>query len=163
MTTAVEPARAQEPFWRPMVAAIGKTASGSMASGLLSALATKVVASLLGPGSVALLQTLQQLRDGALAAATATGKTALVQGASAFEGSERREYLRRDHRTHQPEPRDNNRHQEDGRRLRQMTQREDGADHRKWRAQPVSQVSVEEWAEAGAERVPERDDRQIAP
>jgi len=34
------------------------------------------------------------LRDGALAAATATGKTALVQGASAFEGSERREYLR---------------------------------------------------------------------
>jgi len=94
MTTAVEPARAQEPFWRPMVAAIGKTASGSMASGLLSALATKVVASLLGPGSVALLQTLQQLRDGALAAATATGKTALVQGASAFEGSERREYLR---------------------------------------------------------------------
>jgi O-antigen/teichoic acid export membrane protein len=94
MTTAVAPARAQEPLWRPMVAAIGKTGGGSIASGLLSALGTKIIASLLGPGSVALLQTLQQLRDGALAAATANGKTALVQGASAFEGVERREYLR---------------------------------------------------------------------
>jgi len=94
MTTAVEPARAKESLWRPMIWAMGKTAGGSMASGLLSALGMKIIAWMLGPGAVALLQTLQQLRDGALAAATANGKTALVQGASAFEGIERREYLR---------------------------------------------------------------------
>lgn len=94
MTTAVEPARAQAPLWRPMVTAIGKTGGGSIASGLLSALGTKIIALLLGPGPVALLQTLQQLRDGALAAATANGKTAMVQGASALESTGRREYLR---------------------------------------------------------------------
>ncbi len=77
-----------------MVAAMGKTGGGSIASGLLSALATKIVATMLGPGSIALLQTLQQLRDGAVTVATANGRTALVQGASALEGVERREYLR---------------------------------------------------------------------
>src|SRR5580692_9984461 len=94
MTTAVEPARAEQTLWRPMIAAMGKTGAGSIASGLLSALGTKIIATLLGPGPVALLQTLQQLRDGAVIAATANGKTALVQGASALEGVARREYVR---------------------------------------------------------------------
>ena len=92
--TAAEPARVQGSLWRPMVLAMGKTGGASIASGLLSALGTKVIASMLGPGSVALLQTLQQLRDGAVTAATTNGKTALVHGASALEGIERREYVR---------------------------------------------------------------------
>ncbi len=94
MTTAAEPARAEASLWRPMIAAMGKTGGGSMASGLLSALATKIVAQMLGPGSIALLATLQQLRDGAVTAATANGRTALVQGASSRVGVERREYVR---------------------------------------------------------------------
>ena len=77
-----------------MVAAMSKTGGASIASGLFSALGTKIIASLLGPGSLALLQTLQQLRDGALIAAIANGKMALVQGASELEGSRRREYVR---------------------------------------------------------------------
>ncbi len=94
MTTAVQPARVEAPLWGPMVAAMGKTGGASIVSGLLGALGTKIVAAMLGPGSLALLATLQQLRDAALTAATANGKTALVQGASAFEGVERREFVR---------------------------------------------------------------------
>ncbi len=94
MTTAAEPTTIETRGWKPMVAAIGKTAGASIAGGLFSALATKLIAALLGPGAFALLQTLQQLRDGALIAATANGRTALVQGASALEGIERREFLR---------------------------------------------------------------------
>jgi O-antigen/teichoic acid export membrane protein len=94
MTTAVQPVRVEASPWRPMIAAMGKIGGASIMSGLLSALGTKIIAAVLGPGSVALLQTLQQLRDGAVTAATANGRTALVQGASELEGAERREYLR---------------------------------------------------------------------
>lgn len=94
MTAVAEPVRSETPLWRPMVAALSKTGGASIASGLLSALATKIVAALLGPGSLALLQTLQQLRDGALIVATSNGRMALVQGASELEGAARREYVR---------------------------------------------------------------------
>jgi len=77
-----------------MALAMSKTGGGSIASALLSAVGTKIVAALLGPGQVALLGTLQQLRDGAVTAATANGRTALVQGASELKAVERREYLR---------------------------------------------------------------------
>jgi O-antigen/teichoic acid export membrane protein len=77
-----------------MVVALGKTGAASIGSGLVSALGTKIVASVLGPGSLALLQTLQQLRDGALIVATSNGKMALVQGASELEGTARRELVR---------------------------------------------------------------------
>ena len=80
--------------WRPVVAAMGKTGAASMASGSLSALATKIIAMTAGPAAVALLATLQQTRQMAVVAATANGQTALVQGASAFQGDQRREYLR---------------------------------------------------------------------
>lgn len=93
MTTAAEAVKA-EARWRPMVTAMSKTGGASVASGLLSAVGTKIVATLLGPGSVALLATLQQLRDGAVIAATANGRTALVQGASELESGTRREYVR---------------------------------------------------------------------
>jgi antigen flippase len=94
MTTVATPVRVEVSLWRPMVLAMGKTGGGSIVSGLLSALGTKIIATMLGPSSIALLQTLQQLRDGAVTAATANGRTAVVQGASALEGIERREYLR---------------------------------------------------------------------
>ncbi len=70
------------------------SAAGAAASGLLSIVATKIVAVLMGPASLALLATLQQLRQTAVTAATCNGQTALVQGASGFEGVARREYLR---------------------------------------------------------------------
>ncbi len=93
MTAVTEAVRA-EARWHPMVSAMSKTGGASVASGLLSAVGTKIIATLLGPGSVALLATLQQLRDGAVIAATANGRTALVQGASELETSARREYVR---------------------------------------------------------------------
>jgi PST family polysaccharide transporter len=77
-----------------MLAAMGKTGAAAIASGLLGALGTKMIALLLGPAAVALLQTLEQVRDGAVTVATCNGRTALVQGASALEGTARREYLR---------------------------------------------------------------------
>jgi O-antigen/teichoic acid export membrane protein len=70
------------------------SAAGAVASGLLSIIATKIVAVLMGPASLALLATLQQLRQTAVTAATCNGQTALVQGASALEGAACREYLR---------------------------------------------------------------------
>ena len=94
MTAATEPVREEASLWRPMARAMSQTGGASIASGLVSALGTKIVATLLGPGSVALVATLQQLRDGAVIAATANGRTALVQGASELETVARREYLR---------------------------------------------------------------------
>jgi PST family polysaccharide transporter len=94
---ATLPQTAREPevsAWRTVVVAAAKSGTGSMASGLLAALSIKIIASLLGPAQVALLQTLQQIRDAALAAATLNGQTALVQGVSALAGRAGREYLR---------------------------------------------------------------------
>jgi len=67
---------------------------GALASGLLSAGAAKIVASVLGPAGVAVLGTLQQCRETGAVAATLNGQTALVQGASHLTGVERREFLR---------------------------------------------------------------------
>ncbi len=94
MMAAAGPARSETPLWRPMVMALSQTGAASIASGLMSAVGTKIVAALLGPGSFALLQTLQQLRDGAAVVATVNGRMALVQGATELEGAARREYLR---------------------------------------------------------------------
>jgi PST family polysaccharide transporter len=94
MTAAMAGEEAGESRWRPMVLAMGKSAGATISGGLVSALGTKIFASLLGPGAMALLATLQQLRDGAVTVATANGRTALVQGACALRGAERREYLR---------------------------------------------------------------------
>jgi O-antigen/teichoic acid export membrane protein len=90
-TATITPERTR---WRPLVSAMTKTGGASIASGLLSALATKIVAAVAGPASVALLATLQQTRQAALVAATGNGQTALVRGASAFEGERRREFVR---------------------------------------------------------------------
>jgi len=80
--------------WRPVVRAMSQTGGASLASGLLSVIAYKILAVTLGPAQVALLATLQQIRQTALTGATLNGQTALIQGASAVTGSVRREYLR---------------------------------------------------------------------
>jgi PST family polysaccharide transporter len=71
-----------------------QTGAASLLSGLLSMLATKIIAVTLGPAHVATLSTLQQLRQAAVVGSTLTGQTALVQGVSASSGRERREFLR---------------------------------------------------------------------
>src|SRR5260370_22270520 len=82
------------PQWRRPLAAMSKSGSAALASGLLSALAMKIVAAVAGPVYVALLVTLQQIRQMALVASTGNGQTALVRAASAFEGQQRREFVR---------------------------------------------------------------------
>src|SRR5262249_37485338 len=77
-------ARAALPVrWRPVLRAMSQTGGSSLASGLLSLAATKILAVMLGPAQVALLATLQQIRQTALTGATLNGQTALIQGASA--------------------------------------------------------------------------------
>jgi O-antigen/teichoic acid export membrane protein len=80
--------------WRELAGAMGASAGGAVASGLLSIAANKILAVMLGPVVLALYATLGQIRDTAQMAATGNGKTALVQGASALEGAARRDYLR---------------------------------------------------------------------
>jgi len=71
-----------------------RSGAGTVASGLLALSATKILAVMLGASAVALLETLQQIRQIALVAATANGQTGLVQGASALSGQARREFVR---------------------------------------------------------------------
>jgi len=78
----------------PVVRAMSQSGLGALASGLLSAIATKILAALGGPAALAMLTTLQQLRQVAVAGATGNGQTALVRGASALEGVEQTEYVR---------------------------------------------------------------------
>lgn len=80
--------------WRAIAAAMGKTGGVALLSGLLTMLATKLLAVMLGPGPIAQLGSLQQLRQVGLTAATLGGQTALIQGASALNGEARREFLR---------------------------------------------------------------------
>lgn len=80
--------------WRPLLGAMSKTGGAALASGLLSALAVKMIAVFAGPPQVAVLATLQQIRQAGLVAATANGQTAVVRGTSALNGVARREYLR---------------------------------------------------------------------
>ncbi len=93
--TAVAAAPARSPAaWRTIARAMTQTGGASVASGLVSLAATKIIAVVLGPAQVALLATLQQLRATALVGATLNGQTALVQGASARAGAERGQYVR---------------------------------------------------------------------
>ena len=80
--------------WTAIVRAMSQTGGASFLSGLLSMLATKIIAVTLGPAHVATLSTLQQLRQTAVTGSTWTGQTALVQGISSRHGRERREFLR---------------------------------------------------------------------
>jgi len=73
---------------------MSQSGAAALASGLLSALATKIIAVVGGPAALAMLSTLQQLRQAAVVAATGNGQTSLVRGASALGGRERSEYVR---------------------------------------------------------------------
>ena len=75
--------------WPELARIMSLSAGCALASGLLSAAATKIVALLAGPAAIGLLATLQQIRATALTGATVNGQTALVQGAAAFDGPER--------------------------------------------------------------------------
>ncbi|MEO8097085.1 MAG: hypothetical protein ABI811_05245 [Acidobacteriota bacterium] len=97
MAALATPVKAASPpagTWSSVVGAMTKTGGASLASGLLSLLATKILAVELGPSHMALFATLQQVRQTAVTAGTLTGQTALVQGTSSTEGRARREFLR---------------------------------------------------------------------
>ena len=80
--------------WAPLAGIMTLSAMGAFGSGLLRAVSSKVIAAVAGPAALGLLGTLQQISQTALTAATANGGTALARGASAFEGIERREFVR---------------------------------------------------------------------
>ena len=79
--------------WRPLLQAAGLTGSAAVGGAALSVVATKIFATMLGPAQVAVLATLQQIRQTGVIAATLSGQTALIQGASARTGDARRQYL----------------------------------------------------------------------
>lgn len=93
-TLAAQPRVVEAPSWLSIVRAMVQAGGASVASGTLSLLAVKIVAVVLGPAQVALLTSLQQLRQTAVTGATLTGQTALIQGASSSTGRKRREFLR---------------------------------------------------------------------
>ena len=71
--------------WRPLLRAASLTGSAAVAGGALSVVATKIFAAMLGPAELAVLATLQQIRQAGVTGATLNGQTALVQGASSRE------------------------------------------------------------------------------
>lgn len=92
MTPAV--AQQTTPEAKILLRVMSVSALSAAASGGASAVASKIIAVMLGPAALAVLSTLQQIRQAALTAATANGQTALIQGASALTGESRRDYLR---------------------------------------------------------------------
>ena len=94
--TPAAPAPLADPAatWAKLARAMTTSAAGVALSGIASIAATKILAVTLGPSAVASLQTLQQVRQSAVIAATCNGQTALVQGASSLEGMDRARYLR---------------------------------------------------------------------
>jgi len=80
--------------WTPLLRATSLTGAAAVAGAALSVVATKIFAAMLGPAEVAVLATLQQIRQAGITGATLNGQTALVQGASARSGPERRRFLR---------------------------------------------------------------------
>lgn len=91
---AAAPEQAVENSWRPMLRAAGVTGAAAVAGAVFSVIATKIFAAMLGPAEVAVLATLQQIRQAGVTGSTLNGQTALVQGASARSGLKRRQFLR---------------------------------------------------------------------
>jgi len=87
-------AQTAQRIYLPVLRAMSQTGCASLASGLLSAVATKILATVGGPAAVGTLTTLQQLRQVAVVGATGNGQTALVQGSSARAGTGQIEYVR---------------------------------------------------------------------
>jgi len=79
---------------REILKAFFKTGSGSAANVVLTVVALKIMAAVLGPAGIGLLSLLRQIQQTALTAGTLSGQTALVQGASSERGQDRQDYLR---------------------------------------------------------------------
>jgi O-antigen/teichoic acid export membrane protein len=94
VTTVGTQARAAPRIYRPVLRAMSQSGAAALASGLLSAFATKIIAAVGGPAALATLCTLQQVRQAAIVTATGNGQTALVRGASGLEGREQSEFVR---------------------------------------------------------------------
>jgi len=80
--------------WRPLLRAASLTGAAAVVGAALSVVATKIFAAMLGPAEVAVLATLQHIRQAGVTGATLNGQTALIQGLSARSERERREFLR---------------------------------------------------------------------
>ena len=79
---------------REIIKAFFTTGSGSIISLILNVISIKTIAVLLGPSGVGIFSLLRQIRLTALAGATLSGQTALIQGGSSREGKYRTIYLR---------------------------------------------------------------------
>lgn len=77
-----------------LIKAALKTGSGTISTLLFGILSTKVMAVMLGPSGIGLLSLLRQVRQTAVAVATVSGNTALVQGISVREATERKHYIK---------------------------------------------------------------------
>src|SRR5260370_14561567 len=91
LATAKIPDRTQ---WRLPLPAMSKSGSAALASGLLSALAMKIVGAVAGPAYVSLLVTLEQIRLTGHVASPRIGPTRLVLASDALDGELRRELVR---------------------------------------------------------------------
>lgn len=79
---------------REILKAFFKTGGGSVAAVLLTVIALKILAAILGPRGIGLFSLLRQIQQTAVAGATLSGQTALVQGGSSQKGQARHDYLR---------------------------------------------------------------------
>ncbi len=94
--TSIAAGDAERAAWRRLLGALSTTGAASIAGAALSVAGTKILAAALGPSGIAVLGTLQQIRQTSIIGATLNGQAALVQGLSARAGdrSARREFFR---------------------------------------------------------------------
>ena len=78
---------------RDLLRAALKTGVGSFVSLLLGAVATKVMAVVLGPGGIGLFSLLRQTQQTAVAVGSVSGQTALVQGLASRDGEQQGNFL----------------------------------------------------------------------
>ena len=96
MPTSIAAGDSEQAAWQRLLGAVSATGAASIVGAALSVAGTKILAAALGPSGIAILGTLQQIRQTSVIGATLNGPTALVQGLSARAGnsSARREFLR---------------------------------------------------------------------
>jgi O-antigen/teichoic acid export membrane protein len=78
---------------RELLKAYSKTGLGSLASLCLGAVATKVIAVVLGPSGIGLFSLLRQTQQTAVAVGSINGQTALVQGLASRDGEQQGDFL----------------------------------------------------------------------
>ncbi len=88
LQAAAAVAEAPNRAWFRLVRAAGVTGAASLAGAALSVASGKIFAAVLGPSGIAVLGTLQQIRQTSVIGATLNGQAALVQGLSASGGKQ---------------------------------------------------------------------------